>query len=670
MNGIDAINDLTIGDLRAGKVTVYGDIYDQKNGERNISQIITNLQSGTLVVSVKETEIKYGRNNSPTVAPETGWFDNPPAATEGEYLWTRTKWIYSNGTSKSSYSVVKDGKSSYLHTAWANSSDGTVDFSKTSSVGRSYIGTYSDSNEAGSSTPSKYKWVKTTGTAVVGVASKNLWEPARLITNVTNRGLRFQIDNPVRIHSLKVYSTESGYIDLVIKKSNGTAVFNSSYQVNKGEQTLTLELQLTDVGEYTITKTDSLSLSYHTTMESEFPFNSGTFKITASTGDSYTKTRYYYFYDWVVSGEGVIAKTPDLWFIGADGYWYLNGVKTAKPSQGTDGAAGANGTDGKDGIDGTDGKDGADGQSVSKVTTQYYLSTSKTSVTGGSWGTALPAWKKNTYIWTRLKIDYVNPTKTEYTEAVLDTVNNALNDIYDSGIILPSQKPQLLIKLAEIVEEYKVLNTEENKKLDEWSAYQSAYNSLSSTLSVLTNDMSATSELDPTNFKTLNETYVIAYSNLSQAIDIRIAQDLDKLESRVHEAEQKIGDKSIESRVADIKTYVSGKIDTSVSKVMQNAKEIKETLETSIAGLNGEIQKVQNYFSFKTDSSNNGYLELGSSEDALKLRQWRNRISFMNGEIEEAYFSNQALHVDAVVTGRYEFKTPSKTKFEAWYYEE
>ena len=93
-----------------------------------------------------------------------------------------------------------------------------------------------------------------------------MWEPDKLITNLTNRGLRFQIDNPVRIHSLKVYSTESGYIDLVIKKSNGTAVFNSSYQVNKGEQTLTLELQLTDVGEYTITKTDSLSLSYHTTI--------------------------------------------------------------------------------------------------------------------------------------------------------------------------------------------------------------------------------------------------------------------------------------------------------------------------------------------------------------------------------------------------------------------
>ncbi len=210
---------------------------------------------------------------------------------------------------------------------------------------------------------------------------------------------------------------------------------------------------------------------------------------------------------------------------------------------------------GEDGADGKDGKDGTDGQSVSKVTTQYYLSTSKTSVTGGSWDSELPAWKKNTYIWTRLKIDYINPTKTEYTTAVLDTVNNALNEVYDSGVILPSQKPQLLIKLAEIVEEYKVLDTEDNKKLDEWTAYQSAYNSLSSTLSVLTNDMSATSELDPANFKMLNETYAITYRNLLQAIETALKSDLGILQERVSTAEEKITDDAIINLVTQTELY-------------------------------------------------------------------------------------------------------------------
>ena len=216
---------------------------------------------------------------------------------------------------------------------------------------------------------------------------------------------------------------------------------------------------------------------------------------------------------------------------------------------------GTDGKDGIDGIDGTDGKDGTDGQSVSEVTTQYYLSTSKTSVTGGSWDSELPAWKKNTYIWTRLKIDYINPTKTEYTTEVLDTVNNALNEVYNSGTILPSQKPQLLIKLAEIVEEYKVLDTEDNKKLDEWTAYQSAYTSLSSTLTVLTNDMSATSELDPANFKMLNETYATAYNNLSKAIESALKSDIGILQERVSTAETKIKDDAIINLVTQTELY-------------------------------------------------------------------------------------------------------------------
>lgn len=51
----------------------------------------------------------------------------------------------------------EDGVSAYVHIAYANSSDGRVDFSLTDS-NRKFIGQYSDSNQYGSEDPTKYRW--------------------------------------------------------------------------------------------------------------------------------------------------------------------------------------------------------------------------------------------------------------------------------------------------------------------------------------------------------------------------------------------------------------------------------------------------------------------------------------------------------------------------------
>ena len=51
-----------------------------------------------------------------------------------------------------------DGKSAYLHIAWANSANGTVDFSTTDSANKLYIGTYTDFISTDSQNPSYYNW--------------------------------------------------------------------------------------------------------------------------------------------------------------------------------------------------------------------------------------------------------------------------------------------------------------------------------------------------------------------------------------------------------------------------------------------------------------------------------------------------------------------------------
>lgn len=58
---------------------------------------------------------------------------------------------------------------------------------------------------------------------------------------------------------------------------------------------------------------------------------------------------------------------------------------------------------------------GATGIGVKSVSEQYYLSTSYSTTTGGSWSTTVPAWKDGKYIWTRSIITYTDNSYTETT---------------------------------------------------------------------------------------------------------------------------------------------------------------------------------------------------------------------------------------------------------------
>lgn len=51
-----------------------------------------------------------------------------------------------------------DGRTPYLHRAWANSTDGREGFSTSDSTNKRYLGTLTDFNEADSQDPARYKW--------------------------------------------------------------------------------------------------------------------------------------------------------------------------------------------------------------------------------------------------------------------------------------------------------------------------------------------------------------------------------------------------------------------------------------------------------------------------------------------------------------------------------
>jgi hypothetical protein len=76
------------------------------------------------------------------------------------------------------------------------------------------------------------------------------------------------------------------------------------------------------------------------------------------------------------------------------------------------GDPGQPGIPGKDGKDGINGKDGKDGVGVASIAEQYYLSTSATALTGGSWTGTVPTWVDGRYMWTRSVIAYSNGTSS------------------------------------------------------------------------------------------------------------------------------------------------------------------------------------------------------------------------------------------------------------------
>lgn len=83
---------------------------------------------------------------------------NPVASSDpSKYTWVQLQG--NDGAQGIPGSAGEDGKTYYLHIAYALSADGSVGFSTTDSAGKTYLGTCTDTNAADPQTPSSYTWV-------------------------------------------------------------------------------------------------------------------------------------------------------------------------------------------------------------------------------------------------------------------------------------------------------------------------------------------------------------------------------------------------------------------------------------------------------------------------------------------------------------------------------
>ena len=90
---------------------------------------------------------------------------------------------------------------------------------------------------------------------------------------------------------------------------------------------------------------------------------------------------------------------------------------------------------------------GKAGRGIKQVYPEYYLSTSKTELTGGAWSATQPEKTKDAWIWVRYKTVFTDES-TGYSDGVLDEV---LNDLVDISISNKSNIAQLNDSITHLV---------------------------------------------------------------------------------------------------------------------------------------------------------------------------------------------------------------------------
>ena len=110
---------------------------------------------------------------------------------------------------------------------------------------------------------------------------------------------------------------------------------------------------------------------------------------------------------------------------GIQGNTGATGPQGPQGEKGATGAQGPQGPQGEKGATGATGPQGSTGKGLKSAVDQYYLSTSDTTQSGGSWSNTQPSWVSGKYIWTRTYQTWNDNTTTTTTPVLADALNKA-----------------------------------------------------------------------------------------------------------------------------------------------------------------------------------------------------------------------------------------------------
>lgn len=275
-----------------------------------------------------------------------------------------------------------DGKTSYVHIAYSNSSDGGVDFSTTDPTNRAYTGYYTDFEMIDSTDPSKYDWQRTKGdSGKDGVAGKD--------------GVGLQ-------STIITYASHT----------------NANTPPATGWQT---QVPSVPAGQYLWTKTvwtytDSSSETGYSVARMGADGAKGNDGIAGKDGVGIKTT----VIEYAVNTSGTVRPTSG-WSTNipntpAGQYLWTRTTWTYTDNTTEQGFTVAR--QGSNGQNGTNGADGDDGVGIATTIIEYNKSTNSTTPPSTGWTSTIPSISGGQYLWTRVTLNYTNGQKAEsYTVA-------------------------------------------------------------------------------------------------------------------------------------------------------------------------------------------------------------------------------------------------------------
>lgn len=416
-------------------------------------------------VTITSQTVTYQASASGTAAPTGAWSTAIPSVPQGQYLWTRTVVNYSDGKSTTSYAVARQGANGtpYANNLIRNShftlgTDGLAYW--TAGTGTLKLQTDSIYGKCGVWTPTTNDRIFNT-TQNVWVAGKTYTYSFRAKASVA--GIKLKPSRSIAdfgaAHSLTTsWVVYVGQIKATATSNGGTLSFS-----NEGLGTIyitdvKLEEGVNSNPQWSPYPNEMLGVTVASEeiryAKGNYPSQPADSAFTLTSIGTLTKGQYLWTRTTVNYSDGKQIKSYTVAYIGTDG---------------TNGNPGQPGTDGKttyvhfayaSGITGslphptavtgfkttafagakyigvcTDYNQadptahtpyewseykGEDGVGISGIVEQYYLSSSRTALAGGSWSDTRPAWKAGWYYWTRSKTTYTDGT-VEYTAGICVT---------------------------------------------------------------------------------------------------------------------------------------------------------------------------------------------------------------------------------------------------------
>lgn len=370
---------------------------------------VVRIADGTSV-NITSTSVEYQKSSSGTAAPST-WQSTIPDVPAGQYLWTKTTVYYSNGKSTVSYSVAKQGSTG---AAGKGIKSTAITYAKSSSNTAAPSSGWQGSVPATDST-NKYLWTRTVFTYTdnttstsytvgstldgMSVGGRNLFKCSSMINE------QLVCNDIYPMNSVTSFSYESEGYHIVTPSTgnlnNGVGFYFNNYSIlgihagdtitfsfdvkgTSDSNTPFMRIHMNSTGDGNWWSGTAMSKPYSFIPSSEFARISITWTIPEDAG-TFSKKRIWF----AIHGN----HESDL---------YVRNLKLEKGNIATDWTP-------------------APEDAVASVKQQYYLSTSTTSATGGTWLDTVPELKENTCIWTRTAIMHGSGV-VSYSTPILDSV--------------------------------------------------------------------------------------------------------------------------------------------------------------------------------------------------------------------------------------------------------